>query len=63
MTWAQHLKRVVKIDIETCSACGGAMKAIACPNSFRRQSKRERQQVKAAAKQQMDHLLAQNAKL
>ena len=50
MTWAQHLKRVVKIDIEKCSACGGAMKAIACPNSLRGQSKRERQQVKAAAK-------------
>ena len=30
MTWAQRLKRVFNIDIETCSACGGAMKVIAC---------------------------------
>ncbi len=30
MTWAQRLKRVFKIDIETCSACGGAMRIIAC---------------------------------
>jgi hypothetical protein len=30
MTWAQRLKRVLHIDIETCSACGGAMKVIAC---------------------------------
>ncbi len=30
MTWAQHLKRVFNIDIETCNACGGAMKVIAC---------------------------------
>ncbi|MCP5407407.1 MAG: transposase [Chromatiaceae bacterium] len=29
MTWAQRLKRVFNIDIETCSACGGAMKVIA----------------------------------
>ena len=28
MTWAQRLKRVFNIDIETCS--GGAMKVIAC---------------------------------
>jgi hypothetical protein len=28
--WAQRLKRVFKIDIETCSACGGAVKIIAC---------------------------------
>ena len=27
---AQRLKRVFNIDIETCSACGGAMKVIAC---------------------------------
>jgi len=26
MTWAQRLKRVFNIDIETCSACGGAVK-------------------------------------
>ena len=30
MTWAQRLKRVFNIDIETCSDCGGAMKVIAC---------------------------------
>jgi len=30
MTWAQRLKRVFNIDIETCSVCGGAMRIIAC---------------------------------
>ena len=30
MTWAQRLKRVFKIDIETCSQCGGMVKIIAC---------------------------------
>lgn len=30
MNWAQRLKRVFGIDIETCPACGGAMKVIAC---------------------------------
>ncbi|HBX9245574.1 TPA: transposase, partial [Klebsiella pneumoniae] len=30
MTWAQRLKRVFNIDIETCSGCGDAMKVIAC---------------------------------
>ena len=30
MTWAQRLKRVFNIDIETCSACGGGVKVIAC---------------------------------
>ncbi len=30
MTWAQRLKRVFKIEIETCSHCGGALKVIAC---------------------------------
>jgi hypothetical protein len=29
MTWAQRLKRVVNIDIETCEQCGGAVKVIA----------------------------------
>ena len=29
MTWAQRLKRVLNIDIETCRECG-AMKVIAC---------------------------------
>jgi hypothetical protein len=28
--WAQRLKRVFNIDIETCSDCGGAVKVIAC---------------------------------
>lgn len=30
MTWAQRLKRVFSIDIETCAACGGPVKVIAC---------------------------------
>ncbi len=30
MTWAQRLKRVFHIDIETCRECGGAMKVVAC---------------------------------
>ena len=30
MTWAQRLKRVFGIDIETCSVCGGAVRIIAC---------------------------------
>ena len=30
MSWAQRLKRVFGIDIETCSACGGALRIIAC---------------------------------
>ena len=30
MTWAQRLKRVFGIDIETCPACCGAMRIIAC---------------------------------
>jgi len=30
MSWAQRLKRVFNIDIETCSKCGGALKVIAC---------------------------------
>lgn len=29
MTWAQRLKRVFNIDIETCNHCGGAVKIIA----------------------------------
>ena len=29
MTWAHRLKRVFRIDVETCQACGGAMKIIA----------------------------------
>lgn len=30
MTWAQRLKRVFGIDIETCGSCGGQLKVIAC---------------------------------
>jgi hypothetical protein len=30
MSWAQRLKRVFDIDIETCPVCGGAMRIIAC---------------------------------
>jgi hypothetical protein len=30
MSWAQRLKRVFGIDIETCERCGGALKIIAC---------------------------------
>jgi hypothetical protein len=30
MTWAQRLKRVFNLDIETCSECGGPVKVIAC---------------------------------
>ena len=30
MTWAQRLKRVFNIDIETCTECGGSVKVIAC---------------------------------
>ena len=30
MTWAQRLKRVFNIDIETCSHCGGDVRIIAC---------------------------------
>jgi len=30
MSWAQRLKRVFNIDIQTCSQCGGAAKVVAC---------------------------------
>jgi pyruvate/2-oxoglutarate dehydrogenase complex dihydrolipoamide acyltransferase (E2) component len=30
MTWAQRLKRVFGIDLQTCPACGGAMRILAC---------------------------------
>jgi hypothetical protein len=30
MAWSQRLKRVFGIDIETCAACGGALRIIAC---------------------------------
>ena len=30
ITWAQRLKRVFNINVETYSRCGGAVKVIAC---------------------------------
>jgi hypothetical protein len=30
MTWAQRLKRVFNIDIETCEKCQGPVRIIAC---------------------------------
>lgn len=30
MTWAQRLRRVFRIDVQTCPKCGGTMKIIAC---------------------------------
>ena len=30
MIWAQRLKRVFNIDIDSCQHCGGAVKVIAC---------------------------------
>ncbi len=30
MTWAQRLRRVFNIDIETCPVCGGTVRIIAC---------------------------------
>jgi hypothetical protein len=30
MTWAQRLKRVFQIEIESCPECGGKVRVIAC---------------------------------
>ena len=30
MGWAQRLKRLFGIDVETCARCGGTMRIIAC---------------------------------
>ena len=30
MNWAQRLKRVFNIDVETCDQCGGTIKVVAC---------------------------------
>jgi hypothetical protein len=46
MTWAQRLKRVFNIDIETCHHCGGAVKIIACIEDH------------AVIKKILDHLVA-----
>jgi hypothetical protein len=35
MTWAQCLKRVFGMDIETCPACGGAVRIIGGPSQLR----------------------------
>ena len=38
MTWAQRLKRVFGIDVETCIHCGGKVKIVASveePNTIR----------------------------
>ena len=29
MSWAQRLKRVFKLDLETCEGCGGQVRVIA----------------------------------
>ena len=33
MTWGQRLKRVFGIDVETCRACGGAVRIIIIEDS------------------------------
>ena len=30
MSWAQRLKRVFKLELESCEGCGGQIKVIAC---------------------------------
>jgi len=30
MSWAQRLKRVFKLDLESCEGCGGQIRVIAC---------------------------------
>ncbi len=30
MTWAQRLKRVFKLDLQSCEGCGGQVRVIAC---------------------------------
>jgi hypothetical protein len=34
MSWAQRLKRVFAIDIETCRQCGGKLRVIAWSDRF-----------------------------
>lgn len=49
MTWAQRLKRVFDIDIQTCEACGGAIRIIAAIED------------PAVIKKRLDHLDRQGA--
>jgi len=30
MSWAQRLKRVFKLDLESCENCGGQVRVVAC---------------------------------
>ena len=30
MSWAQRLKRVFKLDLQSCAGCGGQVRVIAC---------------------------------
>jgi hypothetical protein len=30
MSWAQRLKRVFKLDLQSCEGCGGQVRVIAC---------------------------------
>jgi len=30
MTWVQRLKRVFRLDLETCEGCGGQVRVVAC---------------------------------
>jgi hypothetical protein len=30
MSWAQRLKRVFQLDLETCEGCGGQVRVMAC---------------------------------
>jgi hypothetical protein len=39
MTWAQRLKRVFGIQIETCEQCGGVVKFIASASTNRQESR------------------------
>ena len=49
MTWAQRLKRVFNIDIETCEKCQGPVRIIACVED------------PVAIKQILDHLASKES--
>ena len=49
MSWAQRLKRVFNIDIETCEQCQGPVKVIACI------------EAPVAIRQILDHLAAKES--